>query len=521
MPSTLLFVPLDDRPCTRDFPVQLAPLAGWTLRHPPAAKLGTFTAAGNPPELLKWLDKHLRDAEGAILSVDMLVLGGLVASRTWDIDGETARTRLNTLAQTLGNGPRPIDVFSILMRVPPFCTSDRDRRLSNRLLQFSSMVARLGPHPSPIARLRLRASRRGIPSDFLRRYEATRERNHAINREVLTWARQGLVNYVLIGIDDSKTEGFNIRERDVLEPLLKPRHSDMLPGADEVALLLLARRALAEAKRRPRMAVHFSPCGLAQRVTRYEDRSVSDLLQAHARVVGIQLCEAGQHADIELFVNGPSHRQQEAATQITRPRPASRHVTFARSVAAAMAANKLVAVADLGFANGGDRSLLAALAEHVELPRLTAFAAWNTAGNTVGTVLAHAVLRWLQLRHPLRDVDAGQAEAAHQRFLLERFLDDTLYQSMIRNEVGVWLALKRVNVYALGEQHAAAEELVATRLQAAGHDFFTQQFRGRTIQHEQGKWRIEAPLHLTVHLPWPRLFEVAVHARFDLTPVRE
>lgn len=507
----ILLIPLDDRPCTRDFPTRLAPLLGQAVARPPDDLLGTFTQAGQPEPLCDWLAAHLPAADGAIVSLDMLLFGGLVASRAPHRTLAQTRETLGLVRDRLGLARAPVDLFSILMRVPPFCTSDRDRRFSDRLLAFSAASAKAGARPGALARLRLAALRRAIPADFLRRYMETRARNHAVNVEALAWAREGVVDFTLVGMDDSKTEGFNVAERTLLEPLLTPGHADLLPGADEAALLLMARRALRQSGPPLRLAVHYSPPAFGERVTRYEDRPVRALIEAHARVIGLEVTEG--KADIDLFVNGCGRGQLEAATQLLAPRPSARHRELTRRIAAAVEAERLVAVADLGYANGGDRSFLTALGDAVDLPKLGAFAAWNTAGNTVGTALSHAVLRALQLRSP--HVDPQKAEHAHQRFLLERLLDDTLYQSVVRSEIARVLAIERVNIYALGERHADVQARAATRLRALSETFFDRHFRGQVSQG----FRFDGPLRFDARLPWPRIFEIDVDADFDLVAV--
>ncbi|NDD27775.1 MAG: DUF4127 family protein [Proteobacteria bacterium] len=506
----MLFIPLDDRPCTRDFAPRLATLVGESLERPPDALIGSFTTPGRPEALIEWLDARIDDENGAIISLDMLLLGGLVASRALDRDTDQTRRDLETVRRILGRARGPVDLFSILMRVPPFCTSDRDRRFSEHLLAYSAALARAGSRPGPFTRLRLTALKKRIPAAFLARYLQTRERNHAVNREALAWARDGVVDFTLVGMDDSKTEGFNVTERIDLEALTAPGRSDLIPGADEVALLLLARRALRRRGRTLRVSVHTSPPRFGERVTRYEDRSVAALIDAHVRVLGLQRADDEREADIALYVNGCANRQQEASLQLLGDRPSARHRALAREIAEATERSAVVAVADLGYANGGDRAFLAALGDSVELTRLGAFAAWNTAGNTVGTVLGHAVLRALQVSSgaPI----SPEGEAAHQRFLLERFVDDTLYQSVVRTEIGRDLALQRLNIYALADRHAEVQERVEKRLRAVAIPFFERHFAGR-LSHGM---RIGNPLNLTIRLPWPRIFEVDVDARFDV-----
>ncbi len=533
----VLIVPLDDRPCTRDFAAQLAPLVGWTTVRPPDALLGWFTRAGDTGALTAWLREALGHARHAVLSVDMLVFGGLVASRAFNVDAPACAARVEELGLLLAScASASVDAFSVLMRVPPLCTSDDERLRSERLLKWSRLTGRadLAANPLAVSVLRGRARKLAdaLPEGFLDRYRRTRARNHAVNQAALRWAEQGLVRFALIGMDDSRTEGCNVSERRLLEPVLACDRSDLLPGTDEVAMLLLARHAVGLAGRRLRVAVHTSPDTFAARFTRYEDRSVEALLEAHARVLGISLVEEGHDADLDLFVNGCAGRQQEAAVQCQALRPSRRHWLLARRIARALERGHHVAVADLGYANGGDLAFVQALEEAVELPRLAAYAAWNTAGNTVGTVLAHAVLRVLgadsastfaaQLSSHALEASTGglsadsastfAAEEAHQRFLFERFVDDAFYQASVRQDVARVLAEEGANPYALGDRHEAVQRLVGDRLGEIAHGFFDRAWRGRSGR----LGTVQGPLVFDARLPWPRIFEVALETRFGL-----
>ena len=68
------FVPLDDRPCCLDFPARLAPVL-----LPPVELLGRFQQPGRGAELVEWL--AIQDVAGAVVSLDMVAWGVLVASR--------------------------------------------------------------------------------------------------------------------------------------------------------------------------------------------------------------------------------------------------------------------------------------------------------------------------------------------------------------------------------------------------------------------------------------------------------
>ena len=65
--------------------------------------------------------------------------------------------------------------------------------------------------------------------------------------------------------------------------------------------------------------------------------------------------------------------------------------------------------------------LINALARHINLMDLTAYGAWNTAGNTIGVALAQGIAG--MLRHD---------EGAARRFLAHRFVEDYCYMHLVR-----------------------------------------------------------------------------------------
>src|SRR5690625_7129093 len=52
--------------------------------------------------------------------------------------------------------------------------------------------------------------------------------------------------------------------------------------------------------------------------------------------------------------------------------------------------NKLIAIADIAYANGADPVMVPQLLQAFEPHELAGYAGWNTAGNTIGTVVAHS-----------------------------------------------------------------------------------------------------------------------------------
>ena len=78
--GSLIFIPLDSRPCCNLFVQRLADFRRLSLRMPPAEWLGNLECRGSSEQLWEWL-REQDDAVPALLSADMLLWGGLVGSR--------------------------------------------------------------------------------------------------------------------------------------------------------------------------------------------------------------------------------------------------------------------------------------------------------------------------------------------------------------------------------------------------------------------------------------------------------
>lgn len=467
----------------------LADLVGWRLDTPPPDLLGTFLTPGQPAALLAWLAQAQRHVDASLVSFDMLLSGGLVASRTLDRPNDVP---VEDALAVVRQGPACY-ANSVLMRVAPTATQDSDVGLTRRLHEYSRLRAE-GESGDAVARQ--------LPPGFLDRYLVTRQRNHAINRRLLEAAAAGWLQYLLVGMDDSKTVGLNVVERRSLEPLLSAR-SAICPGTDELAHLLLARMT----GMRPRMHVTWSHPQGRLAAPLYEDRSFADLVAAHVAVIDGRITEHASEADIRLFVNCLSGGQKEAAEQLGLVRRDRTLQRFVQAVADAVGEGACVAVADLAYANGGDLALARLLPQVVPIPSLDAFSAWNTAGNALGTALAAATLRLCWKRTGAAQATPAEREAregAHVRFLLNRWLDDVVYQARVRQEARVKMVPLGVSAFNLGDAWHGVEARVARRMTDEAHKVFDQAFRGRTV----GGVRIGGDLAVRARLPWPRLFEI-------------
>ncbi len=489
--SPLALVPLDNRPCNARFPLQIAAIGGDELLLPELETLGDLHHAGDTRSIGDWV-KSLPEIGALIVSIDMLAYGGLVASRRTLTSEDEAMARLEVLREFRRQRPStPVLAFNVLMRLAVTMDSDAAAINYYNIMRYARLADEAERFDSQYLREQLQQVQNEIPPAALREYLSARARNHAINARMIEWLEEGVFDYLLITQEDAAEFGLHRREQDAL---LKKAHElkvedkmSLHPGADEAALTLLARHWNAGVKFR----LHWSSLEDSRRIAPFEDRPFDVSLQQHiAAMLGVLTTDGD--ADFELFINAPvggSMKDEDGGEKALR---ASRINAFAREMEKKIAAEKRVAVCDVAFPNGADDVLMNALDKRGVLGKISAFGAWNTAGNTLGTVLAQcAAIKKL-----------GNENLSSQ-FTFERILDDWFYQSRVRSRIEKTARDNGASPLDLQDQtetvaaQARRELRVYARLVAARHF-------GSTLES------------CDVSLPWQRAFEVDFRA--ELSP---
>ena len=119
--AAIAFVPLDDRPVTRQLPQLLGRIAGVSVTEPPPALLGNYLDFGKPDAIVAWLNgSQAARAAQFVVSADMLAYGGLIASRVPETAYGDAYFRLRSLQQLRRSHPAAwIGAFGTVMRLAP------------------------------------------------------------------------------------------------------------------------------------------------------------------------------------------------------------------------------------------------------------------------------------------------------------------------------------------------------------------------------------------------------------------
>ena len=545
-------LPLDDRPVNYDYPVYLGRAAGLDVLLPPRDWLGNPWRESRHDGLIAWLREAAPRSDALIVAVDTLAYGGLIPSRRSPDSTDDVLARLAALREFKAINPQqPIFASSVILRISRANSSEEEKSYwatyGSRMFRLSYLEHKQQLHEtSPQEDAERQALRESIPDDVYVDYLQGRARNHAVNRAMLDWLADGVFDYLIFPQDDTADYGWNIAEARALQAAIRTKgltdRAITYPGADEIGCLLLAAYLCRSAGFRPRVWPRYSSVTSPAVITAYEDRPIQELIKAHLAPLNGTLAGAPEDADLLLFVNAPVFAQGvgelqllveegvdylrgqiapqfrsyadalEADDSFRRTRremqtPQRSPEEFVRALLVALGGTRPVALADVAFVNGADLLLGDQLVQHPEIVGLAAYGGWNTAGNTLGTVLAQAVIRTLALQ-------AGptlEQTAAHLAFLFLRFMDDYAYQARERTHLMVEdlpaLGLAPTEERPDDPQLAAAVEARACerllQASAAIQDVFVQ------------SGQVQSVTLTNVYLPWQRLFEIG----FDVTVI--
>ena len=235
-----------------------------------------------------------------------------------------------------------------------------------------------------------------------------------------------VINDFTILQDDSNEYGYTAMDRERVLAMASELgvKVDVYPGADEGGLVMLSRVATYIDGKRPRICPIFPRVGAADVIPIYEDRAIKKTLLSQIKSAGATLCESPDDADVLLFCNLNDERTYDVYLNYTKQADESYHSDFADRIKEAVDDGRGVAIADVAYCNAGDHAFMHELGKKIDLLKLWGYAGWNTASNTLGTVICQSVLRYLYGDTP-----------THRRFTALRILDDAVYSADVRREL--------------------------------------------------------------------------------------
>jgi len=486
----LLFIPLDDRPVCLDFVAGLARAAGVDVRVPERGLLGDRHHPGDVDGLGDWLRQHVAaGADALIASAEMLCFGGLVASRKSEVSFEEIAPRLHHLYEAASRVPTYVS--AVIPRTPVQPT-DEDApywtTYGEALLRVPS--GRLPPLTEPIEAV-LRAV--DLPEPVRTAVRRHRGRHLRLNADLINAAVRGTFRYVLIGQDDTSPRGLSQLERAALQThaaIAGVTNTLLTSGADELNARLLARWLNDLSGKSPTVEVTYTFQESTDKIPLYEATSLSETVLEHLQSVGCRSADGAP--EIVLWVHNFEDRQREAVDQPGTPDERTIAPMLA-AVRRAAGEERIVALADVRFANGGDRALVTRLLAEPKMAGVVAYAGWNTCSNSLGSCLTQAVVA-----HHLRANNVAGSDRLYRPAFFTRIVDDWGYQTVVRPKLSTWLR----------ERGATPSELSNHESEAEGRALDA--LRADVVPTLQAAFPYQPIMLQRVSFPWHRMFEVRI-----------
>jgi len=494
----VVFVPLDDRPVTYQLPAMLGAIAGRRVEMPPHGALGHYLQPGDPDAVLGWLESGVTAGASAVVaSLDMVAYGGLVASRVPGEPSYLAYGRLRRLAALRAPGTRML-AFGTIMRLAPTGVPRAPQTgaywATGDTVDDIAAYANL-PWPGLDAEQSAKAERlrAKIGPERLDAYLGARARNLDVDRFALQLTAERGLDELVLGQDDAGPHGLHVADVAALRRTAArfgvDERASIEPGADELGMVLLARAFARDAGWRPRVRVVYSRAGAESVVDPLEFVPIDETIGKLIGAAGAGRVDSAE--DLDLFVR-------------VADTPAADERAFVDAIAAALAAGRATAVADLTFLSppmpsAQQQALTLDLIARGLAGRIDGFASWNTDANTVGTALAAAVAAGSGRR-------AGTFDArAHAQFMLDRYADDFAFHQFVRPVLNDELRARGIDTTLLFPPVVTeAGDENRTLLWPRALDLLAQIYPG---YRDAG---------LVITLPWQRTFETQLDVR--LTP---
>ena len=453
----IAYVPLDDRPDNEERVVYLADSLGYELLLPERDDYQTRldgqplnengTQYGDRADLYAWV--LAREAEGCdryILSVDQLLSGGLVSSRSMAgenpvtlSDGRTL-SEAELLTELLGvlaaDENNQVWLLDTVMRLAATTGYGGFGLNEYNALRTYGMAARphltgaeltvgniVADYPLGADGQVIRAeAEEPLPEGALEGYLAARERKLRLSQTLFD-ALPGTEGrfHVLVGIDDSSEED-SIQKNEIAYLRSRLREGDaLLSGVDDLAFKAVARLYLDECGwEGADVSVEYFGGTEDQPACAYDYQPLTAIMDEHFDFFDLRPAEPGA-AELRILV-------------LTQPADETKKDDYIQAVVRELegdSAQTPTVLIDAGNGTYGT-AFHEALTEKVQLGRLLSYAGFLDMAIVTGTALSHGVARYAFLRHG-EQTDA--TERAFLRTVADSVLKDFCYKNVVRNDI--------------------------------------------------------------------------------------
>ena len=534
--SSVLLMPLDSRPVCSTMVQKLGQLAGINVIVPPKELLDNYQEPADKEKLWQWLQNNAGAYDSSIISADILLHGSLLRTRQHVATAAEQDDFFKEL-EKLPHTPQ-LSLFSV---IPRLLVSDEiypDCWYQWHLMRFSQLLDMVQINGDYAMTKKLLEYKGEIPAEILKKYTSIFTQSQGFNERLLAHflpkakSSKNIANtqvnatvatnapLFIIGQDDSSPFGLPHMTATKLARHIEEHtwqtQAQLTNGADEIAALLLTRHFLQQSHWQPKLFLAYGSPKTEFKHMPYMASSVGATLRNQAQLVGAQLVEESNAADIILFVHcGDADAKPTAAE--------------AEQLASYLKHDKHVALIDLSANFEAEEMLLPLLLEqNISVNRLAAYAGWNTFSNSSGTALAQSIiftgrLRQLQAQQSATDnpllIPALYAD--NLNFTIERMLEDYYYQKRIHPQLRPYLESFGTTPTDLEpEEKQQTEYRIQERLSLYATWLYWRSLSRTPFYADTHKAYYLTDLTVGAKLPWNRIFEVDlnVHTKVSSEP---
>ena len=506
---TVMLIPLDSRPPCTDYVKSIADMAGMNVIMPPREIMDDYRLPGNTAAIHDWARQNITQADAAIVSVDMLIHGGLLASRQTTGAMNSTESSIQLLLELHSRKPSAkIYAFSIIPRLF-IADNPATDKYKQPMAEWSTLQDTVSLFENPADIGKLQKLENQIPLDIRERYRKLYKNNSTLNRRLAELTRTGVLTGLVIGQDDSTPFGLGNLERRRIEnetsqDQIIQKKIFVTRGTDEVALTLLGQISQNTGDPRQKVYVHYTEKRAAETIMPYMPGPMLQTIAEKIELAAVEQVNSPESADFILVVHAGDVRSQ------------SKNLAAQAELVKSWLNNGVsVAVIDLAKDFSADQTFLPYLQQNnTPVYNLLAYAGWNTASNSTGTAITQAALVLRGRRTSAPDA-ALYRETARVAFIASRVLDDWYYQKVYRPKLNALLVTNGIDPYALHHSRQPVTSKISHQIDNAYRDLIFWGWRNAVIILPNASYPRLAIAGWGLHtgLPWDRTFEISLETQ--------
>ena len=495
--NKILHIPLDERPCNYEFPKQIFQGGEWEILTLPFSYLGLKKKPAQIEKIQQWVLNNYQSAYGIVISIDMLLYGGIVPSRIHYFSFEELKERLNILKLIKSKRPDfKIYAYNLVMRCPQYNDDDEEpsyyQNYGLNIFRHKYIEHKKSLNIATNEELE-EEKQIFIPEEFVLDYETRRMTNLQVVLEVINLVKENIIDFLIIPQDDSAPYGYTALDQ---AQIAKKVNDNKLffkiltyPGADEVSNTLFARLLNEYYNKRP-LVYLFYPAEKAKTVIPCaEDRYLDISAKYQILAAGCLFTPSLKDADLIFAINAPSKTmissqfRESSDDGYSVNRNLLDFINFIDYCINVL--NKPVCIGDVGYCNGGDLALITLIEQKKMYLKLAGYASWNIPCNSLGTALPMGI-RYL---YP-------HDQQLFNNFLIHRFVEDVGYCTLARKILREQYCNDEFSIYDTKQMRGKFSELAKKIIIEQVNKYMP------TLKD---KYKI-----LDAYMPWIRTYEIGL-----------